>query len=89
MPEGFAVEARKAADDDFTALKIATFDELKDSEDHIRTGPKEAWRIGTERIRSVCAAIGDEIELAMDCHRRMEVSEAIMIAEFAAAFNLV
>ena len=88
MPVGFAVEARKAVYDDFTALKIATFYELKDP-DHIRTDPKEAWRIGTERIRSVFAAIGDEIELAMDCHRRMEVPEAIMIVEFAAAFNLV
>jgi len=87
-PEGFAVEARKAVDDGFTALKIAPFDELKDP-DHIRTGPKAAWRIGAERIRSVRAAIGDDIELAVDCHRRKEVSEAIMMAEFVAAFNLI
>ena len=42
----------------FTAIKLAPFDELK-ARDHIRTGPRTAWRPGVERVRSVRKAIGD------------------------------
>lgn len=66
-PDGFARAARQAVDEGFTAIKLAPFDELR-APDHIRTGPKAAWRPGLERVRAVRQAIGDEVELAVDCH---------------------
>jgi len=79
-PEGFAQAARQAAAEGFTAIKLAPFDELR-GPDHVRTGPRAAWRPGVERVRAVRAAIGDEVELAVDCHGRMDLPEALMVAE--------
>jgi len=86
-PEGFARAARQAVDEGFTAVKIAPFDELREP-DHVRTGPRAAWRAGLERVRAVRAAIGAEVELAVDCHGRMEGSEAILVAQALADCNL-
>lgn len=86
-PEGFAEAARQAVAEGFTAIKLAPFDELA-ARDQIRTGPKAAWRAGVERVRAVRRAIGDAIELAVDCHSRMEQSEAIMVGQALADCNL-
>jgi len=86
-PEGFATAARQAVDEGFTAIKLAPFDELSER-NHIRTGPKAAWRAGVERVRAVREAIGDDIELAVDCHSRMEQSEAILVGQALADCNL-
>jgi galactonate dehydratase len=79
-PEGFARAARQAVDQGFTAVKLAPFDELR-GRDHVRTGPNAAWRPGVARVEAVRAAIGDEIDLAVDCHGRMEASEAIRVGQ--------
>jgi galactonate dehydratase len=79
-PQGFATAASQAAAEGFGAIKLAPFDELKQP-DHIRTGPKAAWREGVARVRAVRKAIGDTVELAVDCHGRMDSSEAFMVAE--------
>lgn len=86
-PEGFARAARQAVDEGFTAIKLAPFDELRER-DHVRTGPKAAWRPGVERVEAVRAAIGDEIDLSIDCHGRMEASEAIGVADALAGCRL-
>lgn len=86
-PAGFARAARQAVEEGFTAIKLAPFDELRSS-DHVRTGPKAAWRLGVERVRAVRETIGDEIELAVDCHGRMEASEAVTVAQALADCNL-
>ncbi|MEX1021399.1 MAG: mandelate racemase/muconate lactonizing enzyme family protein [Litorilinea sp.] len=86
-PAGFAKAARQAADEGFTAVKLAPFDELVQP-DHIRTGPKAAWRNGVARVEAVRQAIGDEIELAVDCHGRMDAGEALIVADALAACNL-
>jgi len=78
-PDGFARAARQAADEGFTAIKLAPFDEVRQG-DHVRTGPRAAWRRGVERVYAVRAAIGAEVELAIDCHGRFEASEAIRVA---------
>src|SRR5690606_12846379 len=70
-PAGFAEAARQAVDEGFSAIKLAPFDELN-APDHIRTGPQAAWRAGVERVKAVRAAIGDTVELAVDCHGRMD-----------------
>lgn len=86
-PDGFARAARQAAEEGFTAVKMAPFDEMRHPYRY-RTGPKADWRPGIERVRAVRKAIGDEVELAVDCHGRMEVSEAIVVGRELAEVNL-
>ncbi|GIV76954.1 mandelate racemase/muconate lactonizing enzyme family protein [Litorilinea aerophila] len=86
-PEGFARAARQAVAEGFTAIKLAPFDELREP-DHIRRGPRAAWRAGVERVRAVRQAIGEEIELAVDCHGRMDASEALLVADALADCQL-
>jgi galactonate dehydratase len=86
-PAGFARAARQAADEGFSAVKLAPFDELV-RPDHIRTGPHAAWRAGVARVQAVRAALGDEVELAVDCHGRMDTSEALIVADALADCNL-
>lgn len=87
-PEGFARAARQAVEEGFTAIKLAPFDELRER-DHVRTGPRAAWRPGVARVEAVRAAIGDEIDLAVDCHGRMEPSEAIVVGRALAGCHLL
>ena len=86
-PDGFARAARQAADEGFTAVKMAPFDELRHPYRY-RTGPLADWRPGVERVRAVRKAIGDGVELAVDCHSRMEVSEAVVVGQELAELNL-
>lgn len=86
-PEGFARAAAQAAGEGFTAIKLAPFDELR-GPDHVRTGPHAAWRAGVARVEAVRAAIGDDTELAVDCHGRMDTSEALIVADALAPFRL-
>lgn len=87
-PAGFARAAQQAVAEGFTAIKLAPFDELSGT-GHIRTGPKAAWRPGVERVRAVRKAIGPEIELAVDCHGRMEISEALIVGNELAECDLL
>lgn len=86
-PAGFAHAARQAVDEGFTAIKLAPFDELRGT-DHVRTGRKAAWRTGVERVAAVRREIGDGVELAVDCHGRMDVSEALIVAGALADLDL-
>lgn len=79
-PEGFARAAAQAASEGFAAIKLAPFDELS-APDHVRTGPRAAWMTGVERVRAVREAIGSEVDLMIDCHGRMEESEAVRVAQ--------
>jgi galactonate dehydratase len=86
--EGFARAARQAVREGFTAIKIAPFDEVSGSE-HVHTGSKAAWHTGIERVEAVRAAIGEEIELAVDCHSRMTAAEAIQVGRALAHLDLL
>lgn len=86
-PEGFARAAAQAAEEGFTAIKMAPFDELR-LPYRYRTGPHADWRPGVERVRAVRKAIGDEVELAIDCHSRMDVSEAVVVGQELADVHL-
>jgi len=86
-PAGFARAAAAAVAEGYTAVKLAPFDELREP-DHVRTGPKAAWQPGVERVAAVRAAIGNEAELMVDCHGRMEASEAVQVARALAPFDL-
>jgi len=87
-PEGFARAARQAVAEGFTAIKIAPFDELR-ARDRVRTGPRAVWRRGVERVEAVRAAIGPKIDLAVDCHGRMDPSEAILVGQALAGCDLL
>ena len=87
-PAGFARAARQAVDEGFTAIKLAPFDEVR-GRDHVRTGPRAAWRTGVARVEAVRAAIGDDVDLMVDCHGRMEVSEAVAVGRALADCNLM
>ena len=87
-PQGFAQAAEQAVLEGFTAIKLAPFDELR-GRDHVRSGPDAAWQKGVERVRAVRAAIGDLVDLMVDCHGRMDPSEAILVAEALEESNLM
>jgi galactonate dehydratase len=87
-PEGFARAAKQAVDEGFTAIKVAPFDELR-ARDHVRTGPQAAWRPGVARVEAVRDAIGASVDLMVDCHGRMETSEAITVARAMADCDLM
>ena len=86
-PAGFARAAQQAAGEGFTAIKMAPFDELRHPYRY-RTGPNADWRAGVARVRAVRKAIGDDVELAVDCHSRMEVSEAVIVGQELADADL-
>ena len=86
-PDGFATAAQQAVADGYRAIKIAPFDEVN-QRNRIATGPDAAWQIGVARVKAVRAAIGEAVELAVDCHSRFEVAEAIRVADELAACNL-
>jgi len=86
-PAGFAAAARQAAEQGFTAVKLAPFDEVRGPA-HVRTGPRAAWLPGVERVRAVREAIGDAVELAVDCHGRFDVAEALAVARALEECNL-
>jgi galactonate dehydratase len=87
-PDGFAAAAKTAVDEGFTAIKLAPFDELR-SPDHIRTGPQAAWWKGIQRVEAVRSIIGNTIDLMVDCHGRMETSEAVAVGQALAKCNLM
>jgi len=86
-PEGFADAARQAVAEGFTAIKLAPFDEVRGPA-HVRTGPQAAWVPGVERVRAVRAAIGPAVELAVDCHGRFDLAEALAVADALADCDL-
>lgn len=87
-PGGFAAAAAQAVGEGFTAVKIAPFDELKDP-DHVRTGGSAAWLKGIERVEAVRDVIGEKVELAVDCHGRMDKAEALSVGRALAPFDLL
>lgn len=87
-PGGFARAARQAVDEGFGAIKLAPFDEVR-APDHVRTGPRAAWRAGVARVAAVRAEVGDDIDLMVDCHGRMEPSEAITVGQALAHLDLM
>ncbi|RME51222.1 MAG: mandelate racemase/muconate lactonizing enzyme family protein [Caldilineae bacterium] len=86
-PEGFARAAAQAVDQGFTAIKLAPFDEMRHPYRRA-TGPQADWQPGVARVRAVRKAIGDAVELAVDCHSRMEPSVAAIVGRELADCNL-
>jgi len=86
-PDGFAMAARQAVAEGFTAIKLAPFDEVR-SPDQPRSGSRAAWRPGVERVEAVRAAVGEGVELLVDCHARFSEAEALQVAQTLADCHL-
>lgn len=78
-PASFARAAAAAVEEGFTAIKLAPFDEVSAST-RSRTGQRAAWRPGVARVRAVREAVGHNVEVAVDCHSRFDVKEALTVA---------
>ncbi len=79
-PQGFADAARRAVDAGFSAVKSTPFDEVHWRRMD-RPGIAADAGIGVERLEKTRAAIGDEIELLVDCHQRFDLALAFAVAE--------
>ena len=79
-PQGFADAAKRAVDAGFQAVKSTPFDEVQwrrmDRDGYARDAER-----GIERLEKTRAAIGDEIELLVDCHGRFDLATAFKVAE--------
>jgi len=77
-PDAFAAMAKQAADNGFTTLKCAPFDECREPFESPGL-PPEADR-GLERVRAAKEAIGAERTLYVDCHSRFDLESALALA---------
>ena len=79
-PSGFATNAERAVVDGFTAIKCAPFDDV--SVVNISSGTlTPAICAGIDRIRTIRAAIGADIDLMVDCHSRFNPGILIQVAK--------
>ncbi|MDE0085492.1 MAG: mandelate racemase/muconate lactonizing enzyme family protein, partial [Candidatus Poribacteria bacterium] len=79
-PDGFAHNAERAVAEGFTAIKCAPFDDV--SVANISRGTlTPAIRLGIDRIRTIRAAIGADIDLMVDCHSRFNPGVLIQVAK--------
>ena len=86
-PQGFARNAEKAVSEGFTAIKCAPFDEVSVSD--ISNGTiSAAIQEGVDRIRTIRATIGSEIDLLVDCHSRFNPGLIIQTAKELDDLNL-
>ena len=79
-PSGFASNAERAVSEGFTAIKCAPFDDV--STTNISRGSlTPAICQGIDRIRTIRAAIGGDIDLMVDCHSRFNPGILIQVAK--------
>ena len=86
-PLGFARHAEQAVAEGFTAIKCAPFDGVSAS--NITNGTlTPAIREGIERIRTIRSAIGENVDLLVDCHSRFNPGLIIQTAKALDDLNL-
>ena len=79
-PFGFAHNAERAVADGFTAIKCAPFDDVSVANvSHGTLTP--AICAGIDRIRTIRAAIGGDIDLMVDCHSRFNPGILIQVTK--------
>jgi len=86
-PQGFADAAMRAVDAGFTAVKATPFDEVQWKR-FDREGVERDADKGVERLAKTRQAIGDEVELLVDCHCRFDLALAFKVAEKVKPLNL-
>ena len=79
-PFGFSSNAKRAVSEGFTAIKCAPFDDVSTA--NISSGSlNPAICLGIDRIRTIRAAIGGDIDLMVDCHSRFNPGILIQVAK--------
>lgn len=86
-PQGFADAASRAVDAGFSAVKSTPFDEVHWRRMD-RAGVERDADQGIARLAATREAIGDEIELLVDCHQRFDLALAFKVAEKVRPLNL-
>lgn len=86
-PQGFADAASRAVDAGFKAVKSTPFDEVQWRRMD-RDGFERDTDLGIERLLKTREAIGDEIELLVDCHQRFDLATAFKVAQKVRPLNL-
>lgn len=74
-PKGFAAGAQRAVAAGYRAIKLAPFDGVT-SQDAEHTPIEKLIRAGLDRIFAVRDAVGDTIDVMVDCHWRFDVDRA-------------
>jgi galactonate dehydratase len=85
-PAGFAANAASAISDGFRTVKLAPFDEVaygSPNQDRRRLA-----ETGLARVAAVCAAVGPEMRVLVDCHWRFDVASALEVARELAALGV-
>ena len=85
-PADFGRMAERMAARGFRTIKCAPFDEVDES----KTGPDavRAASTGIERVAAVRSAIGPDVRLLVDCHRRFDLGSALVVADELAKLEI-
>lgn len=86
-PEGFAEATLRAVEAGFRGVKIMPFDKMLPATASSAESQEEIAR-ALARIEAVRAAIGNDIQLMVDCHWRLDEANAIRFIEHAARSRL-
>ena len=86
-PQGFADAAARAVDAGFSAVKATPFDEVH-WRGMDRPGVESDASKGVERLEFTRRAIGDQVELLVDCHQRFDLPLAMKVAHKTLPLNL-
>lgn len=84
---GFADAARRAVQAGFSAVKSTPFDEVANT----RLSTEEivaAAAPGLDRLQATREAIGPDVDLLVDCHRRFDLDSALEIAKRVESLDL-
>lgn len=84
-PDGFSDSARRAVDAGFRFIKLAPFDGLGEGD---TISDAKCFRAGLDCLAGVCDAVGNEAEVLVDCHWRLDEPRAALLLAFAAERNL-
>lgn len=77
-PAGFAAGAKRAVAAGYRAVKLAPFDGVI-AQDAAHTPIEKLIHAGLDRIFAVRDAVGDKIDVMVDCHWRFDVSRAVTL----------
>ncbi len=79
-PDGFGRMAERMAARGFRTIKCAPFDEV-DPSTSAGADAVRAARTGIERVAAMRSAIGPDVRLLVDCHRRFDLESALIVAD--------
>jgi len=88
-PETWARRAKEVKREGFTALKFDVNTPAHSGPGYNRTLSNNEIKLMAKQVEAVREAIGDEIDLAIDCHWRYNTNDAIRLANTLEPYNLL